>query len=121
MNIVPNTNVPIVTALSRRITTQTIVEAVHVTLQAARNHISKMVIIVLNIHARYPDAQRKSNTVQITVLLTNVIAAIIKKLTTALTVLTIPALKMVAIGINNMVQSIVSHTHAWQEHAKTKL
>ena len=121
MNIVPNTNVPTVTALSRRITTQTIAEAVHATLQAARNHISKMVITVPNIHARHPNAQRKSNTVQITVLLTNVIAAIIKKLTTALTVLTIPALKMTAIGINNMVQSIASNTHVWQEHAKKKL
>ena len=80
-----------------------------------------MVIIAPNIHARHPDAQRKSNTVQITVLPTNVIVAIIKKSKTALTVLTIPALKMAAIGISNMIQSIVSHTHVWQEHAKTKL
>ena len=112
---------PIVIALLRKTTTQIIAEAALVILQAVRNHISKMVIIVPNIHARHPDAQRKSNTVQITVLLTNVIVVIIKKLTTALTVLTIPVQKMAAIGINNMVQSIVSHTHAWQEHAKTKL
>ena len=112
---------PIIIALLKKTTTQTIAEAAPATQRAVRSHISKMVIIALNTHAKHLDAQRKSNTVQITVLLTNVIVAIIKKLTTALTVLTIPALKMAAIGINNMVQSIASNTHVWQEHAKTKL
>ena len=121
VNIVPSTNVPTAIALSRRTTTRTIAEAVLATQQAVRSRISKMVIIVPNILARHLDARRKSNTVQTTVLLTNAIVAITKKLTTDLTVFTIPVPKMDAIGINNMVRSIVSHTHVWQEHAKTKL
>ena len=120
MNIVLSTNVPTVIALSRRITTRIIAEVVPAIQQAVRSHTLRMVIIVPTTLARHLGVHQKNSTVRITVLLTNAIVAITKKLKMVLTVSTIPALKMDVIGTSNMVQNIVSNTHVWQGHVKKR-